>query len=50
MTPARIRELEEADAGFDAGSLEADGEMGWAGALLSRNNMAAPRLARLSLR
>ena len=33
MTPARIRELEEADAGFDAAVWKQMVEMGWAGAL-----------------
>jgi alkylation response protein AidB-like acyl-CoA dehydrogenase len=33
MTPARIRELEEADAGFDAAVWKQMAEMGWAGAL-----------------
>ena len=33
MTPARIRELEETDAGFDASVWKQIAEMGWAGAL-----------------
>ena len=33
MTPARIRELEETDAGFDAAVWKQMAEMGWAGAV-----------------